>query len=67
MAKSEHGNHDRGQESYLYLRNKFMKCYSIRCGVKLQGWHGVPKCFISRLYFKLWCIQRGFIPMKVLT
>lgn len=35
VTKSEHGNQDQGEESYLYLRNKFMKCYSIRCGVKL--------------------------------
>lgn len=35
VAKSKRGNHAGGQELYLYLRNKFMKCYNIRCGVKL--------------------------------
>lgn len=34
-TQDEHGNHDRGQESFLYLKINFMKCCSIQYGDKL--------------------------------
>lgn len=34
---SERGNHSQGRESYLYLKNNFMKCCSIQCGDELSG------------------------------